>query len=470
MKTKHLRKQSPYWCGVLLLYLMACLGSCHDDETSSGGYDPSKPIAFTDFSPSEGSLRTQLHIYGENFGNDPSKIHIWIGGQPTTTIGCNNKEIYCMVPPRAFEGNVKISVESADGKSEPLEYEFEKRFQYISKSSVSTLVGNEDEKGNSSDIDGNLETARFGNVEWLLLDTFGITKSLLVCGAGGPVRRVDLEEGTVSTVTTNGQSSFRNMQYMTLDASGDTLFISDDHGQNHKDMREVAYFLRSENFRKARAYVYDRTGYCSAYHPIEKALYYNTYWKGAIQKAVYDPVTQGMVGEELFSVYESRDEHTYMTIHPHGNYMYITGANCIYKSEYNWDTKKFQSPTIFVGRLGESNYVDAPGTTARFSWPYQGTFVKNEEYVKAGKEDIYDFYLCDRNAHCIRKITPEGIVSTFAGRGSISSDGQVNGYIDGDLRKEARFDSPCGIAYDEKTQTFYIADKENHRIRTISVE
>ena len=83
---------------------------------------------------------------------------------------------------------------------------------------------------------------------------------------------------------------------------------------------------------------------------------------------------------------------------------------------------------------------------------------------------IFIFVIDEFRSEISRKIAPDGIISTYAGRGSVSSDGQVNGYIDGELRTEARFDSPCGIAYDEETQTFYIADRENHRIRTISVE
>ena len=47
---------------------------------------------------------------------------------------------------------------------------------------------------------------------------------------------------------------------------------------------------------------------------------------------------------------------------------------------------------------------------------------------------------------CIRKITPQGKVSTFAGRGSASLNGNPWGYVDGDLRQEARFDRPKGIA------------------------
>ena len=90
--------------------------------------------------------------------------------------------------------------------------------------------------------------------------------------------------------------------------------------------------------------------------------------------------------------------------------------------------------------------------------------------VNAGKDDVYDFYLCDTGNHCIRKITPEGAVSTYAGRGTASADGKVDGYIDGDLRTEARFLEPTGIAYDEDNGTFYIADRGNKRIRFIAIE
>ncbi len=115
-----------------------------------------------------------------------------------------------------------------------------------------------------------------------------------------------------------------------------------------------------------------------------------------------------------------------------------------------------------------SGDVDAIGTSARFTWLYQGVFVKNPDY--AGQEDEYDFYVCDINNHSVRKVTPTGEVSTFAGKGSPSSDGKKQGYIDGDLRKEARFDGPSGIAYDAKLKIFYITERNNKRIRTISIE
>jgi len=106
----------------------------------------------------------------------------------------------------------------------------------------------------------------------------------------------------------------------------------------------------------------------------------------------------------------------------------------------------------------------------RLNTPYQGVFVKNEDYVEAGKTDEYDFYFTEQYNHDIRILTPEGSVTTFAGRGSSSINPDPWGYVNGDLREEARFDQPTGIAYDEEEGAFYIGDKSNHRFRKIALE
>lgn len=67
----------------LITVLVCCLFfiGCKDDKANSNQYDPSQPVVFTDFSPKEGGMRTRLYIEGSNFGNDPTKIHITIGGE-----------------------------------------------------------------------------------------------------------------------------------------------------------------------------------------------------------------------------------------------------------------------------------------------------------------------------------------------------------------------------------------------------
>jgi hypothetical protein len=42
--------------------------------------------------------------------------------------------------------------------------------------------------------------------------------------------------------------------------------------------------------------------------------------------------------------------------------------------------------------------------------------------------------------------------------------------VNGDLRDDARFDRPSGIAYNEQEGAFYIGDRENRRIRKIALE
>jgi sugar lactone lactonase YvrE len=67
-------------------------------------------------------------------------------------------------------------------------------------------------------------------------------------------------------------------------------------------------------------------------------------------------------------------------------------------------------------------------------------------------------YVADTVNHLIRKITSAGLVTTFAGSSSGSSDGTgIN----------AQFYFPCGVALDS-SGNIYVADTTNHRIRKIT--
>ena len=79
-----------------LITVLACcllLIGCKDDKVDPDQYDPSQPVVFTDFNPKEGGMRTRLYIEGSNFGSDPTKIHITIGGEKTKTIGADGKNL-----------------------------------------------------------------------------------------------------------------------------------------------------------------------------------------------------------------------------------------------------------------------------------------------------------------------------------------------------------------------------------------
>jgi streptogramin lyase len=70
-----------------------------------------------------------------------------------------------------------------------------------------------------------------------------------------------------------------------------------------------------------------------------------------------------------------------------------------------------------------------------------------------------NLYIADEGNHCIRRITPGGIVTTFAGTGA-------TGNADGTLTT-ATFKSPKAMAID-MAGNLYVVDRGNHNIRKIT--
>ena len=70
-------------------------------------------------------------------------------------------------------------------------------------------------------------------------------------------------------------------------------------------------------------------------------------------------------------------------------------------------------------------------------------------------------YVADTGNHCIRKVTPDGTVSTLAG--TPSSD---ETFADG-VGAAAAFHEPNGVAVDAAGNV-YVTDSLNHRIRKVT--
>ena len=157
-KTNAMSGLKQFTLGLFSIFCLSGLVGCQDEGTTYGAFkgtpsDPNRPVVFTDFTPTEGTVRTRMFINGENFGTDISLIDIIVGGQKAKVIHSSGKQIYCMVPARASGGFVEVIVKNEDG-SERIKHTFEQTFTYHFNEMVGTLWGKVDENGLSSVKDG----------------------------------------------------------------------------------------------------------------------------------------------------------------------------------------------------------------------------------------------------------------------------------------------------------------------------
>ena len=99
---------------------------------------------------------------------------------------------------------------------------------------------------------------------------------------------------------------------------------------------------------------------------------------------------------------------------------------------------------------GGSGFVDGSGSAAKFSQPFDITI-----------DGAGNVYVSDHGNHAVRKITSAGVVTTLAGSGTAGSSTGTG--------TAANFKFPSGIAAD-LTGNVYLADTDNQVIRKITPE
>lgn len=96
---------------------------------------------------------------------------------------------------------------------------------------------------------------------------------------------------------------------------------------------------------------------------------------------------------------------------------------------------------------GTPGALNGTGTAATFNQP-----------CALAADPAGNIIVVDRGNHLLRKITPAGVVTTFAGKAG--TPGATNG-----AGAAARFDEPNGIVYEPLTKSFYITDRNNALVR-----
>jgi hypothetical protein len=107
--------------------------------------------------------------------------------------------------------------------------------------------------------------------------------------------------------------------------------------------------------------------------------------------------------------------------------------------------------TTFVGRVGQTNGGDGIGTNAYFNQP-----------TGAAMDSVGNLYVPDEYNNAIRKVTPDGTVSTFAGMLGFTNAGTNDG-----TGTNALFTQPTNLAFD-KDGNLWVVDTYAHTVRRIT--
>ena len=144
-----------------------------------------------------------------------------------------------------------------------------------------------------------------------------------------------------------------------------------------------------------------------------------------------------------------------------GKRLYIIHKGWNFISAYDYDPLSHQltgETPEFAGLKTDTarDHANGTGAEARFAYPEWGCC-----------DDAGNLYVADSWNHCIRKVTPEGVVTTLAGIPTPNVETNTATFANGKLA-ESVFSRPMGICMDSKGN-FYVAEEGFADIRKITI-
>lgn len=453
MKMKSFKRQVKTW--LFLLFLSpVLLSGCKDSDENGTSYDPNKPVVVDNFYPTDGGVGTKLIIRGSNFGNDVSKVKVFIQNDDTKqakVVNVCDTRIYAVVPPRAGTGKVSVTVGEED---QAQNVTTTAEFLYEFRQNVSTLCGG----GTSAEIkDGKFSEALFMFPSWLILDDDPITgeNKLYVFDSDinwpKTLRVLDLDKETCTTAWIGAGSKTCTMEFT---PDKDTILLGIQGNPS------TAFLTRDKDFtRQGLYYTLNANSNAATMNPIDREIFVNDYYTGHNLRVNKNSKTSETMFASSTRVTKTNSDWTFCwsldgkTLFSIVRESINGGDGCIMRMDYDLATKALGEPSVWVGAEGINAHADGQGTEARFNRPNQMVAALDGNY-----------YVADRENHCIRKITADGVVTTIAGQPG------KPGFTEGDPLKEAQFNIPRGVAVSADGSTVYVADAVNRRICKIVVE
>ncbi|WP_229717331.1 IPT/TIG domain-containing protein [Parapedobacter defluvii] len=420
--------------GIALTTMMSCKDN--DLKKEGGTYDPNSPIELTSFYPDSGIYLEKVMLTGKNFGSDPKQIRVWFNQRKAAVVGSTGERMYVLAP-RLPGDTCVISV--AIGSDSVI---FQKKFLYHTSVTVTTIAGN----GSRAEYrDGDL-TQSIVAPRYLCVDkednVFMINRDVNMYH----VARIDEEANELITVARDVVANVPAADPLTGVISFPT-----------ETTVGSFYTLDPQEFwaPRIREMKWPATGdrpdagwkHCMVFNP-DDGFIYTRYYYGHIVKI--NPRTY-----EVETIYKTEQGDSYgLTFNPlTPNILYISffgnagvNANSICSIDVTDPENTFKKLTGSTS----GGHRDGRLEVAQF---------RNPEQIFCDADG--NIYVADRSNHCIRRITPEGLVETVLGMPGTA------GWRDGG-KEEALFNNPTGIGI-SSDGSVYVADFDNNRVRKLSV-
>lgn len=324
---------------------------------------------------------------------------------------------------------------------------------------VSTFAGASGVPGSADGLGGD---ARFRNPQGIAIDGAG---NLIVADSGNhTIRRIDVS-GAVSTLAgkagfaayfdgTGAGAAFNSPTGVAIDGAGN-IFVADTLNYAVRAVTPAGAVTTIAGLHRGTT---NGPGSAAAFYRPEGiavdssgTLFVADTQNHTIRKITADHTVSTFAGSARY--YENVDGTGAGARFHAPAHLAIDGSGNLYAADRgNCSIRKITQAgavTTVAGTGPESGSIDATGSAARFNFP-GGIAIAADGNT----------FVADAMNHVIRKISPEGVVATFAG-----SAGQA-GYVDGNAAA-ARFNGPQGIAVDAQGNV-YVADSLNNKIRKIT--
>ena len=443
---------------ITFITLLFVISGCKKDrKTDNGGNATLTSPMVLSLSVYKGPYNTQVDINGKNFGADAVNTKVWFNNKAAKIIAVNATKITVTVPLSAGTGKVSLSVSNGATVFGPV-------FSYVYTMMVTTLansaipIGSDGSRGLqflerpagiAVDNKGNVFVSDFlGNMIYKI-DTTG--KSIVLCG-----------QATQGFYNGAFSQAMFNFPYGLAIDHNDNIYIAD---RGNWAFRKIGTDNMVTTFASSSYSGYypndsqrgflDVPGLSDAlFLAIDKnnTLYYGS--EGGIYSVTQTGQSTFFAGNGYLS---GKTDGARLDINFGSIYgLAFDDAGNLFIADwaYNRISKigVDGNVTLLAGNSsGNYGFVNGKGTAALFSNP-TGLTVDAQGNV----------YISEPVNKAIRKITPDGTVTTFAGTGT---DGNVDGSLD-----KAMFSDPEGLAIDGKG-IIYVADGGNNKsIRKIGLQ